>query len=133
MLISIDETDPRPLYAQLVAQIKEQVVTGALSPGQELPSVRELATNLGINLHTVHRAYQKLRDEGVIQLRLGRRARVAALRKKPANRQEVELRLTGRLNELITEAFHLGLSAADFKRLVEGLLKARKESRRETR
>jgi GntR family transcriptional regulator len=127
MLVSIDETDPRPIYAQLVAQIKEQVVSGTLRPGQELPSVRELAMSLGINLHTVHRAYQKLRDEGVIQLRLGRRARVAALRKKPASRQEIELRLTGRLNELITEAFHLGLSAADFKRLVEGLLKARKE------
>jgi GntR family transcriptional regulator len=133
MLVSIDETDLRPIYAQLVAQIKEQVMSGALRPGQELPSVRELATSLGINLHTVHRAYQKLRDEGVIQLRLGRRAKVAPLRKTPAAREEVESRLTVRLNELITEAFHLGLSADDFKHLVDGLLKTRKQPRRDRR
>lgn len=108
-------------------------MSGALSPGQELPSVRELSTSLGINLHTVHRAYQKLRDEGVIQLRLGRRAKVAAFRKTPAGREEVESRLTAQLNELITEAFHMGLSMGDFKQLVDGLLKARKQPRRDRR
>jgi GntR family transcriptional regulator len=133
MLVAIDETDRRPIYMQIVAQIKEQVMSGALSPGQELPSVRELSTSLGINLHTVHRAYQKLRDEGVVQLRLGRRAKVAALRKTPAGREEIESRLTVRLNELITEAFHLGLTPADFKRLVDELLKVRKKPRRDTR
>ena len=130
MLVSIDETDSRPIYSQLVAQIKEQIMSGALVPGEELPSVRELSASLGINLHTVHRAYQKLRDEGVIQLRLGRRAKVAALRKTPAGREEVESRLSVRLNELITEAFHLGLSVDDFKHLMDGLLKAREKQRR---
>ena len=130
MLVSIDETDSRPIYSQLAAQIKEQIMSGALSPGDELPSVRELSTSLGVNLHTVHRAYQKLRDEGVIQLRLGRRAKVAALRKTPASREEVASRLNVRLNELITEAFHLGLSVDDFKRLVDGFLKDRKQPRR---
>jgi GntR family transcriptional regulator len=133
MLVAIDETDRRPIYVQIVAQIKEQVTSGVLSPGQELPSVRELSTSLGINLHTVHRAYQKLRDEGVIQLRLGRRAKVAPLRKTPAGREEVESRLTVRLNELITEAFHLGLTPGEFKRLVDELLKVRKKPRRDTR
>ena len=133
MLVAIDETDRRPIYVQIVAQIKQQVTNGVLSPGQELPTVRELSTSLGINLHTVHRAYQKLRDEGVIQLRLGRRAKVAALRKTPAGREEVESRLTVRLNELITEAFHLGLTPADFKRLVDELLKVRKKPRKDTR
>ena len=130
MLVSIDETDSRPIYSQLAAQIKEQIMSGALSPGDELPSVRELSTSLGVNLHTVHRAYQKLRDEGVIQLRLGRRAKVAALRKTPAGREEVASRLNVRLNELITEAFHLGLSVDDFKRLVDGFLKDTKLPRR---
>ena len=130
MLVSIDETDSRPIYSQLAAQIKEQIMSGALSPGDELPSVRGLSTSLGVNLHTVHRAYQKLRDEGVIQLRLGRRAKVAALRKTPAGREEVASRLNVRLNELITEAFHLGLSVDDFKRLVDGFLKDRKQPRR---
>jgi GntR family transcriptional regulator len=129
VLLHIDETDPRPIYAQLVAQVKELIQKGTLQPGRELPSVRDLASALGINLHTAHRAYQVLRDEGVILLRLGRRPRVAALREQPAGRHEVHQRLAGRLNELITEAFHLGLSERDFKSLVDELLRSGKGAR----
>lgn len=124
MLLHVDEKNARPIYSQMVAQVKEQIREGALRPGDELPSVRDLASALGINLHTAHRAYQVLRDEGVIVLRLGRRPRVAALREEPAGRAEVQQRLAGRLNELITEAFHLGLSARDFKFLVDQMLRS---------
>jgi len=130
MLIRLDEQDPRPIYGQVVAQIKEQAASGALSPGEELPSVRELADSLGINLHTVHRAYQKLRDDGVISLRLGRRARVAEPRKKRASREEIESRLTAKLGELVTEAIHLGLSPAEFRALVDRLVESKMKPRR---
>lgn len=130
MLISIHEKDERPLYLQIVSAIKEQIRTGQLQPGDELPSVRELSESLGINLHTVHRAYQKLRDQGLIYLRLGQRAKVAPLRSRPAQPEEVEIKLSGRLHELMTEAFHLGLSPADFLRLVEDLLAERGEGGR---
>lgn len=123
MLISVSEKDPRPIYLQIISEIKEQVRAGALRPGDELPSVRELSESLGINLHTVHRAYQKLRDQGVIHLRLGRRAKIAPLRETPASREAVDDAIVGKLGELITEAFHLGLSADDFRELVEELLK----------
>ncbi len=129
MLLHFDERDPRPIYAQLVAQVKEQIRKRALQPGDDLPSIRELASALGINLHTAHRAYQVLRDEGVITLRLGRRPRVAALRQRPASRQEVQQRLAGRLNELITEAFHLGLSERDLRSLVDERLRSGKGTR----
>ncbi len=125
MLISLDERDPRPLYAQLVASVKDQVREGALRPGDELPSVRELASSLGINLHTVHQAYRQLRDEQVIHLRLGRRARVAALRAKPAAPDVVEQRIVPRLAELATEAFHLGLGPKEFRRLVDEVIDSR--------
>jgi len=124
VLLHINDRDPRPIYLQLVAQAKELIHKGALQPGEELPSVRDVASALGINLHTAHRAYQVLRDEGVIVLRLGRRPRVSALREQPAGRHEVQQRLAGRLNELITEAFHLGLSERDFKSLVDERLRA---------
>lgn len=127
MFIAIDETDARPIYVQLAAQIKAQIVDGDLKPGQELPSVRELATGLGINLHTVRHAYHKLKQEGSIQLRLGKRATVLALPQKPAENQLAQRRLLNQLNELITEAFHLGLSASDFRDLVNERLLARKE------
>jgi DNA-binding transcriptional regulator YhcF (GntR family) len=125
MLISVSEKDPRPLYLQIIAQVKAQIRDGLLSPGDELPSVRELADSLGVNLHTVHKGYQMLRDQGVIHLRLGQRAKVAELRQAPASRDEVESAVVAPLKELITEAFHLGLSEADFRRLVEELLEAK--------
>lgn len=125
VLIRLDERDPRPIYGQLVAQIKEQVARGTLAPGEELPSVRELADSLGINLHTVHRAYQKLRDDAVINLRLGRRARVSEPRKKRASREEIESRLTARLGELVTEAVHLGLSKDELRALVDRLVESK--------
>ena len=129
MFIAIDETDSRPIYVQIAAQIKAQIVDGGLKPGQALPSVRELAAGLDINLHTVRHAYQKLKQEGSIQLRLGKRATVLALPQKPAENQPAHERLSNQLNELITEAFHLGLSAADFRHLVEEHLQSRREQK----
>jgi GntR family transcriptional regulator len=100
-----------------------------LQPGDMLPSVRELARALGINLHTALHAYRVLRDEGVIVLRLGRTPRVAALRELPAARAEIQERLAGKVNELITEAFHLGLSARDVRSLVDEALRSEKRAR----
>jgi GntR family transcriptional regulator len=60
MLIVIDEKDSQPIYQQIVSQVREQVRSGILNPGAELPSVRELADNLNINMHTVRSAYLKL-------------------------------------------------------------------------
>jgi GntR family transcriptional regulator len=124
VLLHVHDDDPRPIYSQLAAQVKEQIRKGSLRPGDELPSVRDVASALGINLHTAHRAYQVLRDEGVILLRLGRRPRVAAMREQVAGREEVRRRLAGRLDELITEAFHLGLSPRAFRSLVDELLRS---------
>jgi DNA-binding transcriptional regulator YhcF (GntR family) len=124
VLLFVDERDSRPIYLQIAAQVKEQIRKGQLHAGEELPSVRDLASTLDINLHTAHRAYQVLRDEGIVVLRLGRRPRVAELREEPADRKVVQEKLAKRLNELITEAFHLGLSPRDFRSLVDEMLQA---------
>ncbi|MFQ5524969.1 MAG: GntR family transcriptional regulator [Thermoanaerobaculia bacterium] len=125
MLIALDEQDSRPIYSQIALRIKEQIARGLLSVGTELPSVRVLAASLDINFHTVHRAYQKLREEGVISLRLGRRATVTAPPARAASDEKIEARLTRGLDELITEAAHLGLSPTDFRALVDRLLQSR--------
>jgi len=132
MLLSIDEKDERPLYRQLVAQVKQQVAAGTLGPGEDLPSVREVAADLGVNLHTVRHAYQVLRDQGVIDLPLGRRARVAERRPAPAARDEIAARLTPLVDELVSDAFHLGLAPADVRRLVAEALKTRTGPSRRT-
>jgi GntR family transcriptional regulator len=113
--------------------VRQQVADGTLEPGSELPSVRELAASLGVNLHTVRHAYKKLRDQAVIELRLGRRARVAERRRDPASRTEIGSRLRHLVDELVTDAFHLGLSPADVRRLVDGALRARTDHSRRTR
>ncbi len=69
MVITIDERSSEPLYKQIHDQIIAGIATGELEPGMSLPSVRSLASDLGINLHTVNKAYAVLRDEGYVQMR----------------------------------------------------------------
>ena len=118
MFIAIDNNDPRPVYLQIAAAIKEQIQKGMLKPGDALPSVRDLARDLDINLHTARHAYQWLREQGVILLRLSSRARIAPLRTTPADRTEIEKKVAPRIRELATDAFHLGITSKQFRQLV---------------
>lgn len=74
MLYSIDPTAPEPLFEQLAASIRGAIIAGGVSVNERLPAARDLADALEINIHTVLRAYQALRDEGFIELRRGRGA-----------------------------------------------------------
>jgi GntR family transcriptional regulator len=125
MLITLDQRDPRPLYEQIAAAVKEEIQAGRLKPGEILPSVRDLADALGVNLHTVHRAYQILRDQAVITLRLGRAARVAPLRTEPGDPQEIDRRLGPWIRELVNDAFHLGLTPDGLHRLLDREIQSR--------
>ncbi len=127
MWISINEKDDRPIYLQIINQLKEQVSNGTLKPGDELPSVRELADSLGINLHTVRSAYLKLRDQGVIVLHLGRRAKIAKIQHS-LSAKVVEAQLEQKIKELITDASLLGLSPDEIRSLVNRQLNRNKES-----
>jgi GntR family transcriptional regulator len=67
-----------PIYLQLMEQVKHSIETGALRPGEQLPGIRPLAEELVINPNTVAKAYRELEHEGVIDLRHGAGAFVAA-------------------------------------------------------
>ena len=69
MKISIDIDAPVPPFAQLIAQVKGAVEAGRLKPGDPLPSIRQLANDLAINLKTVAKAYRLLERDAVIQTR----------------------------------------------------------------
>ena len=69
MEIVIDIDDPEPLFAQLLGQIKRAVISGRLSPGDPLPSIRQLARDLELNSKTVAKAYRLLERDSVIQTR----------------------------------------------------------------
>ncbi len=65
-MISLNFRDSRPLYEQICSSLRRAISTGAMQPGDKLPSVRELATSLAINPNTIQRAYRTLEAEGWI-------------------------------------------------------------------
>ena len=77
VIVEIDQRSDVPIYEQLHRQLIAAIAGDELSPGDSLPSVRSLAVDLGINLHTVNKAYALLRDEGYIVMRRGAGATVA--------------------------------------------------------
>lgn len=78
MPVVIDQMSEEPIYRQIRAKVIEAIATGELAPGDSLPSVRSLARDLGVNLHTVNKAYGVLRDEGYLIMRGRSGAFVAA-------------------------------------------------------
>jgi GntR family transcriptional regulator len=65
-MISINYRDSRPIYEQIKSEFRRLILTGALSAGSRLPSIRELASELAINPNTIQRAYHELEAEGTI-------------------------------------------------------------------
>ncbi|SDY71138.1 DNA-binding transcriptional regulator YhcF, GntR family [Geodermatophilus africanus] len=107
MLIGIDPASPVPLGDQVAAAVRRNIAAGAVGPGDRLPAARDLAASLDVNVHTVLRGYQQLRDEGLIELRRGRGAVVSAT----ATADELEL--TEAAGRLVAAARRLGLAEAD--------------------
>jgi GntR family transcriptional regulator len=71
VLISIDPELRQPIYAQIADEVRRGRVLGMLRPGDALPSVRQLAADLGINPNTVKQAYRELEREGLVHVRRG--------------------------------------------------------------
>jgi GntR family transcriptional regulator len=72
MQIKIDFRSGQPIYVQIIEQIRQLVATGELQPGDQLPTVRHLATELRVNFNTVARAYRMLDEAGLISTQQGR-------------------------------------------------------------
>lgn len=104
MLIRVDVDSPRALYDQVAASIRSDILSGALAPGDRLPAARDVAEALEINQHTVLHAYQRLRDEGLVDLRRGRGAVIAASAAPLAE-------LAQEIDGLVRRAAALGITA----------------------
>ena len=112
MLIRIDPASPVPIFEQLAASVRRQVLDGAAHAGDRLPSARELAESLEINVHTVLHAYQELRDEGLVELRRGRGAVLT-------ERADALAGVEAHVRALVEEARRLGVSAQTLKTLIQ--------------
>ena len=65
-MVHLDYRDARPIYAQITDGFRDQIIAGILQPGNKMPSVRELATELTINPNTIQRSYRELESQGWI-------------------------------------------------------------------
>jgi GntR family transcriptional regulator len=118
MYITIDESDRRPIYQQVVDEIKAIIAAGELAQGATLPPVRQVAADLGVNLNTIAFAYRRLQKEGLIRVRHGSGA-VVLPRPKAQSDQE---RLRTKLMPVLTDMVLSGMTRAEVSALVnEGL------------
>jgi len=114
MFQTIDTADPRSIYQQIADGIKELIARGRLPEGGELPPLRQLAADLGVNLNTIATAYRVLQDEGLIVIRHGSGAVVASRRTKERSEDELLRPLRAALTDLVLS----GLSAARIRNIV---------------
>ncbi|MEF2958027.1 MAG: GntR family transcriptional regulator [Oscillospiraceae bacterium] len=116
-MIVLDYRDSRPLYQQVKDSLRRMMLTGLLEPGEKLPSVRSLATQLAINPNTIQRAYAELEAEGYIYSVAGRGSFVSAGDGEHLRRIA---ELTGRLVPLLEELKSLGYTREQLLVLWEG-------------
>jgi GntR family transcriptional regulator len=117
VVFNINFSSGKPVYLQLVDQVKAAAAAGTLRAGDSLPSIRPLAEELRINRNTVAKAYAQLEAEGVLETQAGRgcfvRGTPSPLRKHA--RREM---LTGTADELVVQAHHLQVSSDELLSLV---------------
>jgi GntR family transcriptional regulator len=127
MFIRIEKGSSVPITRQLADQIRAQCLAGTLKPGERLPSVRELARDLAVNVNTVFRVYERLAAEQLIEMRHGDGTTV---RPRPASDdtgQKLETQreqYTVEFDALVRRGLLLGLSAAELRRKLDTALKA---------
>ena len=118
MFIDLRPDDPRPAYRQIADEVQRAVTVGILRPGEALPATRQLAKDLRLNPNTVQHAYRTLAGEGVIEMRRGLGAFVAAVAKDSKRSSAATARQIA--ERALRDAFRHGLLASD-------LIKALKE------
>ena len=117
-VFAINYRDPRPIYEQIVGELRKMIVTGVIAPDERLPSVRELAQQLAINPNTIQRAYRELERSGYLYSVPGK-GNFAGARHEVDSRRKDELMKT--LAETVQELRYLGATEAELARcLAEG-------------
>jgi len=108
----------KPVYLQLVEPVKSAAASGAVRPGEPLPSIRPLAEELRVNRNTIAKAYAELESQRIIETIAGKGCFVRA--SSSPFRKDVRLKLVaGSLDDAVVQAHHLRIAKSEFLRLAE--------------
>jgi GntR family transcriptional regulator len=119
------KADPRPIYLQIIEQVRQRIAVGDWPPGQPLPSIRELSAELRVSVITVKRAYLELERDGVIATRQGKGSVVAESPALPD--RLLETQLENQLTALARQAVMMGLTVREMNDRVAAAIRREKE------
>lgn len=111
MFLEVDTAGPVPPYEQIRSQLTTMISTGVLPAGAQLPTIRQLAADLGLATNTVARAYRELETAGLVLSRVRHGTTVAAT--KPLSPKEIRHRLAEAAQAYVSTARHLGVPVED--------------------
>ena len=123
MLLLINFKSGKPVYLQVVDQIKAAAATGTLQAGEALPSIRPLAEELRVNRNTIAKAYGELENQGVIETLPGKGCFVRP-NNSPLKKDVRRKLLIEEIDEVIVQAHHLAVPRAEFLELVRERVEA---------
>lgn len=115
-MLHLDYRDARPIYAQIMDGIRQQITAQVLLPGEKLPSVRELAVELSINPNTIQRAYRQLEMEGWIATVPGKGCFICGC---PLGNPREEVRLLNTFEETVRKLYTLGYTRQELAQRLE--------------
>jgi len=123
MLLQINFKSGKPVYLQVVDQIKAAAASGGVRTGEPLPSIRPLAEELRVNRNTIAKAYGELENQGVIETLPGKGCFVRP-NNSPLKKDVRRKLLIEEIDEVIVQAHHLAVPRAEFLELVRERVEA---------
>lgn len=122
MIWKIDLSSATSVYMQIGDQVKYAVATGALAPGDRLPTIRQVATDTRVNRNTIARAYAELEREGVIVSRTGRGSFVADTQTSILKRERLRI-LEELIRKVLVEAYHFQIPLDELRKTFDRVAK----------
>ncbi len=117
MKIIISNSSPDPIYEQVTKQIKTQIISGDLTEGDALPSIRKLAKDLLISVITTKRAYEELEKEGFIDT-VGGKGTFVAMQNKELLKEKKMQTVEEKLSNAVVDAKKLGIKLSELKSML---------------
>lgn len=118
MFIQIESQSDVPIYEQVTRQIIEGIAKGDMKPGDALPSVRSLAADLGVNMHTVNKSYHELEAKGILTIRPKSGAIIRSVKERALTPEQLK-QIEKNLKPVVAEGMVLGATANQIEHMMK--------------